>query len=326
MTESASLVATKVAFGEALVELGLSHPDVVVLDADLANSTCADMFADRLPNRFLEMGIAEQNMIGVAAGLACVGLIPFAVGFAAFMSCRDLDQIRVSIAQPRLHVVVVGAYSGLLVGGGGKTHVCLEDLAILRSMPNMVVLAPADATETRQAVFAAANHNGPIYMRLTRNPSPLVFGPDYRFSIGPGVVLRTGTDVALLSTGVQTTRALDAAEALQQEGISACVLHLPTVKPLDDAAVLEAARSTGAVVTTEDHSIIGGLGSAVAELLSERLPTPIRRVGTRDVFAESGSDEALLEKYGLGPKSIVCAARDVLQQKHAGIPKQEVER
>lgn len=309
----ASDQATRIAFGDALVELGRRDPRVVVLDGDLANTTKVDGFADALPERFFEMGIAEQNMIGVAAGMATAGLVPFATTFAAFAAHRDLDQVRVVVAQSRLHVVIVGGYAGLLIGKPGKSHVCLEDVAIMRALPNMTVLAPADGVETRQAVLRAAEHPGPVYMRLGRDPSPILFDDGYELVIGRSVLLREGQDVALLTTGMQTARTLAAADLLAAEGIDALVLHLPTIKPLDEDAVVEAARRTGAVVTAEDHSVIGGLGSAVAEVLVERLPTPMRRVGTRDVFAESGPNDALLEKYGLTPRHVADAARAVME-------------
>ena len=314
----ATPVSIRQAFGDALVELGRRNGRVVVLDGDLANSTKVDGFADAFPGRFFEMGIAEQNMIGAAAGLASAGLVPFATTFAAFAAFRDLDQVRVVVAQTKLHVVVVGGYSGLLAGRPGKSHVCLEDLALMRALPNMTVIAPGDPVETRQAVFRAAEHDGPIYLRIVRDPSPILFGDDYEFRIGAPVLLRDGRDVALLTTGFQAARTLAAADLLAADGIDSLVLHLPTVKPLDEEAVVEAARRTGAVVTAEDHSIVGGLGSAVAEVLGERLPTRMRRVGTRDVFAESGADDALLQKYGLTERHIADAARAVLRDRTGG--------
>ncbi len=305
-------IPLRVAFGEALVELGGVNDRVVVLDGDLGNATRVDMFADAHPHRFLQMGIAEQNMAGVAAGLATTGLIPFVTTFAAFATNRDLDQIRVTIGQTRLHVVVIGGYSGILTSRTGKTHQAIEDLAVFRTMPNMTVLAPADATETRKAVFAAAEDvPGPVYMRLTRDASPVLFDHDHDFDVGRGVVMRRGSDVALISTGVQTFRTARAADLLEAEGISVYHLHLHTIKPLDEAAVVEAA-ATGAVVTCEDHSIIGGLGGAVSEVLSEQRPTLMRRIGVRDVNIESAPNEALLEKHGLTSQHVVAAAKEML--------------
>ena len=315
MTAGADLgveIPTRIAFGEALVELGEANDRVVVLDGDLGNATRVDMFADAHPDRFLQMGIAEQNMAGVAAGLATTGLIPFVTTFAAFATNRDLDQIRITIGQTRLHVIIVGGYSGILTSRTGKTHQAIEDLAVFRTMPNMTVLAPADATETRKAVFAAAEDlPGPVYMRLTRDASPVLFDDEHDFRVGQGVVMRRGSDVALISTGVQTFRTAKAADDLEAEGISVHHLHLHTIKPLDEAAVIEAA-GTGAVVTSEDHSIIGGLGGAVAEVLAEQRPTRMRRVGVRDVNIESAPNEALLEKHGLTPRHIVAAAHEVV--------------
>ena len=308
-------VALRQVFGETLVELGGLYPDLLVLDGDLANSTLADKFAQAYPDRFLAMGIAEQNMAGTAAGLATLGFIPWISTFAVFAAKRDLDQVRVVIAQPSLNVKIQGAYSGLLTGFTGKTHQSAEDIAVFRAMPNMTVLAPADATEARLAMHAATVHQGPIYLRMTRDPSPVIFGPDHRFEIGEGYVLREGTDVTIISTGVQTTRALEAADLLAAEGVSAYLLHLPTLKPLDEEAVVQAAARTGAVVTAEDHTIIGGLGGAVAEVLGERRPTPLRRVGLRDTFGESGPNDALLEKYGLTARHVAAAARELLESR-----------
>jgi transketolase len=258
------------------------------------------------------MGIAEQNMMGVAAGLATLGFIPFISTFAAFSTNRDLDQVRVVVAQPALNVKITGAYSGLLAGKTGKTHQEVSDIAVFRAMPNVTIVAPADAVELRQATAAVAEHQGPVYLRLTRDPSPIIFDEDYQFRLGRGVVLREGNDVTLIGTGVQTVRCLEACELLAQEGIDAYLLHLPTLKPVDKDAIVEAARRTRKVVTAEDHTVIGGLGGAVAEVLSESWPTRLRRVGIQDVFGESGSNEDLLEKYGLTPRHVARAARTML--------------
>ncbi len=306
-------VALRQVFGETLVELGGLYPDLLVLDGDLANSTLADQFAQAYPDRFLAMGIAEQNMAGTAAGLSTLGFIPWISTFAVFAAKRDLDQVRVVIAQPALNVKIQGAYSGLLTGFTGKTHQSAEDIAVFRAMPNMTVLAPGDATEARLAMHAATVHRGPVYLRMTRDPSPVIFGPDHRFEIGRGYVVREGRDVTIISTGVQTTRALEAGDILAAEGVSAHLLHVPTLKPLDEQAVVDAAARTGAVVTAEDHTIIGGLGGAVAEVLGERRPTAMRRVGLRDTFGESGPNEALLEKYGLTAGHVAAAARELLK-------------
>lgn len=300
-------------WADTLCDLIPKNPRILVLDADLANSTKADKVARSFPERFLPMGIAEQNMAGVAAGLASVGFIPWLSSFAVFLAERDLDQVRMTIAQTRLPVKIGAGYSGMLTGLTGKTHQSVEDIAIMRAMPNMTVIAPGDAEECRQVVRAATDLPGPVYVRLTRDPGPAIVDPSYRFTVGRGVVLREGGDVALISTGVETSRALAAADLLAADGIEAHVLHLPTIKPLDDAAIVAAAARTGAVVTAEDHSIIGGLGGAVAEVLSEQHPTRLRRVGIRDTFGESAPNDALLEKYGLSARHIAEAARDLLQ-------------
>ena len=304
--------ALREAWGEILVEMAQENPNIVVLDGDLANSTRADIFADACPDRFLEMGIAEQNMLGVAAGLSTMGYIPFISTFAAFAANRALDQIRVVIAQPRLNVKITGSYSGLLTGKTGKTHQDFSDLATFRSLPNMVVVSPADAVELRKALATMIDYDGPVYLRLTRDPSPIIFKENDPFEFGKGLVLREGGDVALISTGVQTVRALKAAEILEEDGLQAYVLHLSTLKPIDEEAIIDAARRTGCVVTTEDHSIIGGLGGTVAEVLGENYPTRIARVGIRDVFGESAPNEALLKKYGLTAEHIAGAARKLL--------------
>ncbi len=305
-------VAMRDAWGQALVDLGAVHPELVVLDGDLANSTKADLFAAAHPDRFFELGIAEQNMIGVAAGMATVGYVPWISTFAAFLAKRALDQIRVVVAQPGLNVKLCGSYSGILTGKTGKTHQSVEDLAVFRAMPGVVTIAPADAVELRSAMAWMMATPGPTYLRLTRDPGPTIFSPDYRFRAGEGVLLRDGGDVGLIGTGVQTVRVLEAADLLAADGVAASVLHLPTLKPIDEAAIVALAERTGAIVTAEDHSIVGGLGGAVAEVLGEKCPTPLRRVGWRDVYGESGPNEALLEKYGLTARHVAEAARGLL--------------
>jgi transketolase len=301
------------AWGEGLVELGRRYPELVVLDGDLANSTKADRFAAEIPNRFFEMGIAEQNMIGVAAGLATVGFVPWISTFAAFLAKRALDQIRVVVAQPHLNVKLCGSYSGILTSKTGKTHQSVEDIAIFRAMPGMTTIVPADAVELRSAMAAMMETPGPVYLRLTRDAGPIIFPADYQFEIGRAVLLREGADVGIVCTGVETVRALAAADLLATDGIAAAVLHVPTIKPLDDEAILTLAERTGAIVTAEDHSIIGGLGGAVAELLAEHRPTRMKRVGWQDVYGESGANDALLEKYGLTAQHIATAARALLR-------------
>lgn len=309
---SATDIAMRDAWGQGLVDLGAIHENLVVLDGDLANSTKADMFHTAYPNRFFEMGIAEQNMLGVAAGLATTGYVPWISTFAAFLAKRALDQIRLVIAQPGLNVKMAGSYSGILTGKTGKTHQSVEDIAVFRAMPNVVTIAPADATELRQAMAAMMNDDRPTYLRLTRDPSPTIFDDSYVFEIGKATLLRDGADIGIVSTGVQTVRALEAADLLAANGIAASVLHVPTLKPLDTEAIIAVAERTNAIVATEDHSIIGGLGSAVAEVLAEHRPTRMRRVGLQDTFGESGPNDAILEKYGLTPNHIVEAANSLL--------------
>jgi len=303
----------RVVFGETLVELIDKHDQVLVLDGDLANSTRADIVAEQRPEHFFEMGIAEQNMAGVAAGLATLGFIPFISTFAAFATKRDLDQIRIVVAQPKLHVIITGAYSGVQTAKTGKAHLSVQDISVFRAMPNMTVVVPADQVEVRQAMYALVEDlDGPAYLRLTRDPYKAIFDDSYQFKLGQAVVLRQGEDVALIGTGEESIRCLEAADLLAQDGIQAYVLHVPTLKPLDQQAIVTAARQTGRVVTAEDHTIIGGLGSAVAEVLGENQPTPMRRVGMRDVYGESATNTALLEKYGLTPRHIASAALELL--------------
>jgi transketolase len=310
----AEALAQREVFGECLCDLAEEFPSVLCLDGDLGTSTRADMLAARHPDRFLQMGIAEQNMFGVAAGLATMGFTPFISTFACFAAKRAIDQVRVSIAQPKLNVKITGAYSGILTGKTGKTHQSVEDIAVIRAMPNMTLLVPADGVELRQMMRAAVLTPGPMYLRLTRDPFPTIFDDGYRFEIGKATVLRDGYDVTIISTGVQSVRALQAAEdILVHEGISALVLHVPTVKPLDEDAIVRAADRTGVVVTAEDHSVIGGLGGAVAEILSERHPTIVKRLGLMDVFGESAANADILEKYGLTPSHVAQAVRDALK-------------
>jgi transketolase len=306
------LVAQRDVFGDTLVELIDRDERVYVLDGDLANSTKADKVSRERPDRFLEMGIAEQNMMGVAGGMASCGLIPWLSSFAVFLVNRDLDQLRVVVAQPNLNVKIGSAYTGLLTGKTGKTHQEVSDLAVMRAMPNMTVLAPADGVETRLAMLAANDHPGPVYVRLTRDPHPVIFPKDHRFEIGKAVLVRDGNDVTIMATGVQTTRALEAADLLALQGISAHVLHIPSIKPLDVAAIVAAAAKTGKVLTAEDHTIIGGLGGAVAEVLGEHHPTPLKRIGIQDVYGESAENDDLLEKYGLTPRHMAEAATRLL--------------
>jgi len=299
----------RVAFGESVAEMAENDPRIVMLDGDVGVSTRADIFEASCPQRFFQMGIAEQNMLAVAAGFATVGFIPFVSTFACFAVARALDSIRVLIAQPKLNVKIAGGYAGLLAGKTGKTHLMFDDVSIMRAMANMAVIAPADEMETRQAIQTAVEIDGPVYLRITRETSPLLFDSTYRFEFGKGVVVRDGKDVSLVTTGVQTGRVVEAAEILSQQGVNALVLHLPTIKPFDSDAIIEAARATGFVITIEEGTVVGGLGGAVAETLADRFPVTVKRLGIPDVFGESGADEALLEKYRLSASKV---AEDVL--------------
>lgn len=308
-------VATREAYGKALVELGRENKDIVVLDADLAKSTKTINFGKEFPDRFFDMGVAEQNMLGTAAGLAAAGKIPFASSFAVFATGRAYDQVRQSICYPALNVKIAASHAGITVGEDGASHQALEDLALMRVLPNMTVFVPADGPSTVAAVRAAVEINGPVYIRLGRSKVPVIYRDGLQFDPGKAIRLREGKDLTLIACGIMVDKALKAAAELEKEGISAAVLDMHTVKPLDVAAVIEAARNTGAVVTAEEHSVIGGLGAAVAETLGESLPVPLMRVGIPDVFGESGKPEELLEKYGLTVANIIAAARDVLGRK-----------
>ena len=312
MTVSDQVLAQRDVFGDTLIELIDANPAVYVLDGDLANSTKADVVSRDRPDRFLEMGIAEQNMMGVAAGMATCGIVPWLSSFACFLVNRDLDQLRVVVAQPNLNVKIGAAYSGLLTGKTGKTHQEVSDIAIMRAMPNVTVLAPADGVEVRLCMLAATDWDGPVYVRLTRDPEPVIFDETHNFQIGKSYIVREGTDITLMATGSQTIRVLQAAELLSNEGVSAHVLHVPSIKPIDTEAIVAAAVKTGKVVTAEDHSVIGGLGGAVAELLGEHHPTPVKRVGMADCFGESEANEDLLEKYGLTPRHVAEKAIKML--------------
>jgi len=299
-------------FGKALETLAKTNPDVVVLDADLAGSTKTAAFKKAAPDRFFEVGIAEADMIGVAAGLAASGKIAFASSFGVFASGRCWEQIRMAVAYPKLNVKIVATHCGLSVGPDGATHQALEDLALMRALPNMTVVVPCDAYETYQATLAIAAHPGPCYMRMGRSEFPVITNPDQSFTIGKATVMREGTDVSLVACGQMVQACLDAADLLVGEGISAEVVNMSTVKPIDMDALYDTALKTGAVVTAEEHSVFGGLGSAVAEFLSEVLPTPLSRVGTYDTFGESGNADDLMKKYGL-------TAADVVREAHRSI-------
>ncbi|WP_407306295.1 transketolase family protein [Desulfosporosinus sp. SB140] len=311
----ANKIATRDAYGKALVVMGKENPNVVVLDADLSKSTKTAEFGKNYPERFFNMGIAEANLIGTAAGLAAAGKIPFASTFAVFATGRAFEQIRNSIAYPKLNVKIAATHAGISVGEDGGSHQAIEDVAIMRAVPNMVVLVPADGEETRQMVLAAAEYKGPVYIRMGRLEVPVIFGEDYHFEIGKANVLKEGTDVAIMANGLMVAIALEAAELLASEGISVSVVNVSSVKPIDEETILRVAKTTKAVVTAEEHNIIGGLGSAIAEVLGEKLPTPMVRVGLKDTFGESGRPYELLEKYGLTKEGIIKAVHEVLAKK-----------
>lgn len=313
----AEKIATRAAYGEALAALAEEYPQLVVLDADLSGSTMTKGFAKVHPERFYNMGIAEANMMGVAAGLATCGKMPFANSFAMFATGRAWEQVRNSIAYPRLNVKVVGSHGGLSVGEDGATHQCIEDYAIMRAIPGMLVVSPCDAPEMRQAVKALLDYDGPAYLRLGRLAVESVTDaiPGYSFHLGQGVTLRPGTDVTVIATGMMVQMALQAAEALAAEGIDVRVLDMHTIKPLDGELVLKAALETGCIVTTEEATTVGGLGSAVAEFLAEHHPVPVVRHGVEDVFGRSGKAQDVLAAYGLTPAGIADKVRHALKLK-----------
>ncbi|ABQ24707.1 transketolase family protein [Geotalea uraniireducens] len=310
-----TMIATRDAYGETLAELGAENKNVVALDADLSGSTKTGVFAKKFPERFFNMGIAEANMVGTAAGLAAVGKIPFLSTFAIFAAGRAWEQIRQSAAYPKANVKIVATHGGVTVGEDGGSHQSVEDIAIMRAIPNITVIVPADGVETKGAIRAAAAMKGPVYVRLGRNKVPTIFPEDHRFEIGKGAELVAGSHMTFVTTGLMTAQAIAAAESLKKDGISARVVHIGTIKPLDQEIILKAARETGAIVTAEEHSVIGGLGGAVAELLGENCPTPMKRIGINDRFGTSGKAEELLKYFGLTPDCLVDAAKEILSRK-----------
>ena len=301
--------ATRDGYGAALVELGREHEDIVVLDADLAASTKTGMFKKAFPERHFDCGIAEANMVAAAAGMASMGLVPFVSSFAMFAAGRAYEQIRNSVGYPHLNVKIGASHGGISVGEDGASHQCCEDFALMRSVPGMVVLNPADEVEARKATLAAYAHKGPVYLRFGRLAVPVIHGEDYEFVIGRGEQLTEGSDVAIIATGLMVNEALMAEERLRAEGICARVINICTIKPLDEEIVLRAARECGKIITCEEHSIVGGLGEAVCSLLAEKCPTPVRRIGVNDVFGYSGPAWDLLKAFGLSAEHIVEVAR-----------------
>ena len=307
-------IATRESYGAALASLGEKY-EIIVLDADLSKSTKTDTFKKQFPDRFINMGIAEANMMSTAAGLAACGKIVFASSFAMFAAGRAFEQIRNSICYPKLNVKIGATHAGISVGEDGATHQCLEDIGIMRTLPNMVILNPADDVEAKAAVKAAIEHEGPVYLRFGRLGVPVLFDDDYKFEIGKGVQLVEGTDVTLVATGLLVGSALEAAELLKNDGISARVINIPTIKPIDEAIIAKAAAETGALVSCEEHNVIGGLGSAVAEVLCQTCPAPLLRVGTLDVFGKSGKPAELFEEYGLTAQNIAIQAKNAMALK-----------
>lgn len=310
------MIATRDSYGAALVELGKSDPNLVVLDADLSAATKTGIFKKAFPDRFINAGIAEGNMMSVAAGLATTGKTVFASSFAMFAAGRAFEQVRNSIGYPHLNVKIGATHAGISVGEDGATHQCCEDIALMRSIPGMTILNPADDTEARKAVFAAAAMNGPVYLRFGRLAVPVLFDNDYPFAVGKGVQLVAGSDVTIVATGLLVSEALIAAEQLKNEGIAARVIDMATIKPIDRDILIAAAKETGAIVTAEEHNIIGGLGSAVAEVICETVPVPVLRVGVEDTFGKSGPAKDLLPLFGLCAAHIAAKAKDAIKAKH----------
>lgn len=310
----AKMMATRDAYGEALKELGKTNEDIVVLDADLSGSTKTAVFKGEYPDRFFNVGIAEQSLMGTAAGLAAAGKTPFASTFAMFATGRAFEIVRNSICYPKLNVKIAATHAGLTVGEDGATHQSVEDLSLMRSIPNMTVLCPADGVETKQCIKKASEYKGPVYIRLGRSKVPVIFGEDYDFEIGKGIELKAGEDVSIIATGIMVSKALEASKLLEKEGISSRVINMSTIKPIDKDIIIKAAKETKNIVTVEEHSIIGGLGSAVAEVIVENYPVPVRRIGIEDTFGESGTAEDVLEKYGMTVENIVKNVKEVVSK------------
>ena len=313
--ELGEMIAPRVAFGDALVEVGGINPEVVVFDADVCTSTQTARFRQAYPDRFYQMGVAEQNMVGAAAGMSTLGYIPWVSTFAVFIAKRAVDQVRISVASPQMNVKLNGSYAGIPTGKAGATHQSVEDIAIMRAMPNMTVVATADAVETRQAVLASVKYVGPFYLRTVRCPVPVIFDDKYKFEVGRSYTLRDGSDIAIIATGMVTTKALAAADELNKEGIKARVIHMPTIKPIDEQVIVKAGREIGRIITVENHSRIAGLGGAVSEVLTDQAPCYLKRLGFPDIFGESGENEAIFSKYGVNVENIFAAANQMLRKR-----------
>ncbi len=298
-------IATRMSYGNALVELGQEHDDLMVFEADLGGATKTTIFRDAFPERHIECGIAEANMVGMAAGISTTGIVPFVSSFAMFTAGRSFDQIRNSVGYPHLNVKIGATHGGISVGQDGATHQCNEDFALMRTIPGMVVICPSDDVEAKAAVKAAYEHKGPVYLRFGRVAVPVINDrPDYKFEIGKGITLKDGEDLTIIANGLMVPAALEAAEMLQKDGIKARVINMHTIKPLDEELVIKAAKETGKIVTIEEHSVIGGLGSAVSDVVCEKNLAPVHKIGVKDVFGESALAEELLEKHGLDAKGI----------------------
>lgn len=308
-----SKIATRDAYGKTLLKLGGINDNVVVLDADLSKSTKTNDFSKAFPNRFFNMGIAEQNLIGAACGFATAGKIPFASTFAMFATGRAFEVIRNSVCYPKLNVKICATHAGITVGEDGASHESIEDISIMRSIPNMTVVVPADGIETEKVILEAAKYNGPMYIRLGRSAVPTLFDEDYKFEIGKGNVVRDGNDATIIACGMMVNEAIIAHEELKSEGINVRVINMSTIKPIDRELIIKAAKETKAIVTAEEHSIIGGLGSAVSEVVSEECPVIVKKVGVKDVFGESGTPAELLEKHGLTAKHIAKSVKEALK-------------
>ena len=307
-------IATRDSYGNALVEVGNEHNDFIVLDADLAAATKTGTFKKAFPERFYDCGIAEQNMISIAAGFAATGKKVFASSFAMFAAGRAFEQVRNSVAYPKLPVIIGATHAGISVGEDGATHQCCEDIALMRAIPGMTVLNPADDTEAKLAVKAAYEHDGPVYIRFGRLAVPVIFGDDYKFEIGKGVTLKDGNDITIIATGLMVGEALEAYEILKEKGVSARIINMPTIKPIDRDIIIKAAKETGKIVTVEEHSVIGGLGSAVCDVVCEECPVPVVKIGVNDEFGYSGPAVQLLEKFGLSDENIVNTVLKVLNK------------
>ena len=308
-------VATRVGYGKALVELGEKRDDFLVMDADLAAATQTGLFKKAFPDRFYDCGIAEQNMMGIAAGIAATGKKVIVSSFAMFAAGRAFEQVRNSIGYPHLNVIIGATHAGISVGEDGATHQCLEDIALMRTIPGMTIINPADEVEARKAVYAAMELDGPVYMRFGRLAVPIVFDEDYNFEVGKGVELKSGNDVTVIATGLMVKEALEAYDLLKSEGINARIINMATIKPIDKDIIIKAAKETGAIVTAEEHSVIGGLGSAVGEVVGEEYPVPVVKLGVYDTFGHSGPAAKLLDEFGLRAVNIVEKAKKAISLK-----------